>query len=278
MYTAANASRHTEDTLYPEGFYAYRENIDLGNKTLRSYYPYYRFMNRYIDNIAHDEHGGKGKYMDRYTFIHSYHKMKIIDSLITDEGLKQSMFRTTAGRYLLNARVEKDMQAMLDLFLEMNTNEEHRREITELAEATMRLTTGNQIPNVMIRTTDNTVKDLHSVFNKPTVLFFWSSQSIKHYKNIHERANELRAAYPEYDFIGINTDVNFAKWISIVRNAHYAPTHEFQFDDIDQAEKKLVINWVNKAIIVDKNGMIVEGNTNLFNKYIEKQLRPVVNQ
>lgn len=273
IYTSAISGKKLgNEEPFPEDFYDYRKEIDLGNANLRSYYPYYRFLNRYFDNLAYEQYGN-GNYLERYSFAHGVHKMKIIDSLITDDLLKQNMLRTAAGRYLLNARVEKNMKAMLDLFMEMNQNKEHRREISDLAEATMNLTTGNHIPNVMLRTADNTVKDLHSIFNKPTVLFFWSSQSVKHYKNIHNRADELREAYPEYDFIGINTDINYAKWISIVRNARYNPTLEFQFDDIDDAEKKLVINWVNKAIIVDKNGMIIEGNTNLFNRYIEGQLR-----
>ncbi len=278
MYTAATATKKfPEGITFPEDFYSYRETIDFGNENLRSYYPYYRFLNRYFDNLAHKK-CGHDKYLDRYSYKHCTYKMAIIDSMITDDMLKQNMFRTTTGRYLLNARNPKNMEAMLNKFLEMNPNKQHQREITELATATMNLTAGKQIPNVMLRTTDNTIKDLHSVINRSSVLYFWSSQSVKHYKNIHAKAYQLQEQYPQYDFIGINTDTNFGKWDGIVKSGGYHIQREFQFDDIDEAEKKLVINWVNKAIIVDDDGTILEGNTNLFNRYIDTQLAQHSNQ
>ena len=142
----------------------------------------------------------------------------------------------------------------------------------------MKLTPNHEIPNVMLLTADNTVKDLHSCFNRPSVLYFWSTGSIKHFKNIHSRAAELRDKYPEYDFIGINTDEHFKNWRNVVRSSGYDTQREYQFENREVARKKLVINSMNKAIIVDRKGMILEGNTNLFNREIEDQLLGFLNK
>lgn len=273
LYTSATSGnkKFMEEHTFPDDFYEYRNEIDLGNENLRSYYPYYRFLNRYFDNLAFEKYKGS-EYFNRGSFAHVYNKVTIIDSLITDEFLKNSMLRTNVGRYLFNAKDAKGQNIMMDLFLDINTNESHRVEIQKLADATLKLTKNNTIPNVFLLTTDNTVKDLHSIIKRPTVFYFWSSESIMHYKNIHKRASELQEKYPKYDFIGLNTDRNRVNWRSIVKASGYDPLKEYQFEDIEDAERKLVINWVNKTIVVNKNGLILEGNTNLFNKQIEHQL------
>ena len=110
------------------------------------------------------------------------------------------------------------------------------------------------------------------------LLYFWSSQSVSHLKNIHAKAAELNAKYPEYDFIGVNTDTHFKKWRGVVTQSGYNRTNEYQFDDIDEAKKKLVINSANKAILIDGNGIILEGNTSLFNIKIENTLLGYLNK
>ena len=89
---------------------------------------------------------------------------------------------------------------------------------------------------------------------------------------MHSKAAELSKEHPEYDFIGINTDTHFKKWRSIVLQAGFNKTSEFQFDDIEDAMKKLVINSSNKAIILDKNGSILQNNSSLFSTNINSIL------
>ncbi len=97
------------------------------------------------------------------------------------------------------------------------------------------------------------------------------------HKKIHTRANELKAKYPEYDFIGINIDLHFKKWLKVVQNSGYNPSMEYQVENFEVAELKLVIDSVNKAIIVDDKGTILNGNANIFNYSIEAELLGFLN-
>ena len=280
MYTSANAanSEKSNPENYPKDFYNYRNKIDFGSEDLRSYYPYYRFLNRYFDNLAYQGYKGEEfRYMNKYSFQHCEQKFNIIDSLVTNDSLKNNLLRSCVRHYLINGKDAQNEQQMVALFMKMNTNKLHHEEITKLAEATVKLTPGNPIPNVILVSTDNTAKDLHSSIKRPTVLYFWSSQSIKHYRDIHSKAAELKEKYPEYDFIGINTDTHFKKWRDIVRKSGYNPNTEFQLENIDEAEYKLVLNFMNKAMILDRNGIILEGNTNLFGSNIEALLLGYLN-
>ena len=150
--------------------------------------------------------------------------------------------------------------------------------MNKLAEATIQLTPNHIVPNLELVTTKNTVTDLQGIINKPTVLYFWSMKSVPHYKSIHFKVSELKSKYPEYDYIGINTDTHYKKWLNIVKRLNYNLSNEYQFENIQEAEKKLVLTSVNKALILDKDGMILEGNTNLLSTEIEELLLGYINK
>ena len=278
LYTSANAGKISNDTVnkFPEGFYNYRKEIDFGSENLRSYFPYYRFLYRYFDNLASKKYSENG-YYNKNSFKHNYNKIKIIDSLVTNDSLKNSLVKNIAGRYLLKCNNPDKQKKILNIFLKINTNNTHHRIINELAESSMKLTPGNKIPNLLLITTENTLKDLQSIIYRPTVFFFWSSNSVNHYKNIHIKVADLKSKYPEYNYIGINTDDNYINWSNTVTKYGYIKGQEYQFKNIAQAEKKLVIYSVNKAIIVDKKGAILEGSTNLFNLNFEETLQSYLN-
>jgi Thioredoxin-like len=279
LYISANAKKqlYDESIQIPESFFAFRKNIDLGNESLRNYYPYFRFLGYYLDNLAFEKYKGEAPF-NRESYTHNLHKVYLIDSLITNDSLKNSLLRNAVGRYFLNGDNAMEEAKMLEVFKKLNTSPSDHRELIALGEATMKLVPGNAIPNVMLLTTGNTVKDLREVIKNPTVIYFWSSQSANHYRKIHTRANELRSKYPDFHFIGINVDNHFKKWMRIVDNSGYSPQFEFQFENFDDAEMKLLVNSVNKSIVVNPNGIILDGNTNIFGLEIEQQLLGFLNQ
>jgi len=279
IYITANERKRGKDNYFtiPESFYSYRKNIDFGNETLRSYFPYYRFLFRYFDNLALEKNK-KTDYYSRNSFDHSYKKIELIDQIITNDSLKFNMVKNIAGRYLLGCNKREKQEKMLALFLKVDTNKEHQEEIISVANASMKLTPGNKISNLLLVTPENTLKKLQSIIHNPTVFYFWSNKSVNHYKNIHYRVTELNKIFPEYDFIGINTDTQLEKWKTILVKNKYPTSREYQFENLLKAEKELVIHTVNKAIIVDKNGIIINGSINLFNTNIENILLDYLNQ
>ncbi len=279
LYISAISKKqlYDESIEIPNSFYAFRNEIDLGSESLRNYYPYFRCLEFYLDNLAFDRYKGLAPF-ERTSFIHSLHKLHITDSIITNDSLKNSLLRNSAGRYLLNGDNALEEAELLAIFEQLNTNTEDHKEMRSLGEATMKLAPGNTIPNVMLLTANNTVKDLQTAISKPTVIFFWSSLSIGHYRKIHTRVNELRDKYPEFHFVGLNVDNHFKKWMRIVQTNGFNPQFEFQFENFDDAEMKLLVNSVNKSMIVDGQGKILDGNTNIFGLDIEQKLLGFLNQ
>ena len=278
IYITANERKKGSESYVtiPESFYSYRKNIDFGSETLRSYFPYYRFLFRYFDNVALDKND-ISSYYNRNSFKHSYRKIELIDSTITNEDLKNSLIKNIAGRYLLNCNSKKDQQKMLALFMKTNTNKEHQKELKEVATSCMKLTPGHKISNQLLVTPENTYKDLQTIIVKPTVIYFWSLKSVTHLKEIHRRVNDLKTKFPEFDFIGVNTDSNFNKWNATIKKYGYTTSKEFQFNDIENAQKDLIIYSINKSIIVDEKGNIINGSTNLFSSKTEEILLSFLN-
>jgi len=270
FYASVNIKNGKGDKI-PEAFYDFRDSIDYENESLRFYYPYYNFFNPHFDNLVY-QNSGKDGYYDKRSLAHNTAKLDMVNNVVTNDSLKNSLLRSITRMYLLRAKNAENKEQVTNLFLALNNSPTHHEEINQLSQATISLTPGKRIPNLMVICPNNEAKGLTSIISKPTVFYFWSSRSMKHYKDIHTKASELRGKYPEYDFIGINTDTHFKKWRAVVLKAGYDKAYEFQFDNITEAQRKLVLNSVNKAFIVDKEGIIIEGNTNLFKKEIETQL------
>lgn len=275
-YYASVNIKNGKGSKIPADFFDFRENIDYENESLRFYYPYYNFFNPHFDNLVYQNSGTEG-YYDKRSLAHNTAKLELVNNMVTNDSLKNSLLRSITRRYLLHSKNADSKQEVTNLFLALNNSPAHHHEINQLSVATISLTPGKQIPNLTVVCPNNEAKKLISIISKPTVFYFWSSRSMKHNKDIHTKASELRSKYPEYDFIGINTDTHFKKWRAVVLKAGFDKSYEYQFDNITQAQRKLVLNSVNKAFIVDEEGIIVESNTNLFNKNIESQLLAYLN-
>lgn len=279
LYTIANKGELevAKKEGFPKDFYNYRDQLDFGNENLRFYYAYYLFFNNYFDNLAFLKYAEKEDFNKRI-YLHAYNKVKIIDSLITNDTLKNNLLRRNVYHYILDSKDDDKKAEVFNFFLAKNTNPQHKNAMTKLYNASLALSPGKKIPNLFLLNTDNTVKDIHSILKKPSVIYFWSSQSIKHFKNTHIKAAELRSKYPEYDFIGINTDSHFKKWRTVVTKSGYDTATEYQFDNIDEAENKLMLNAASKTFIVDKDGTILDRTLSLFSSNMEAQLLGYLNR
>lgn len=272
FYAMANRSRVND---LGNDYFSYRKNIDFNNEKLRFYYPYYRYLNRYFNSIIVAKYPAG---VDRNSYAFNIDKLKMIDSTVSNDSIKNSLLRYTAFSYLLGAKDEKEEKELYSYFSTLNTNPNHVVQMGQLTEAAIKMSKGNLIPDVQVLSMDNNVKGLRSLIKKPTVLYFWSGESSAQSKMIHNRSAELISKYPEYDFISINTDTHFKKWRTTVKNLNFDPSKEFQVENISEAEKQLVLSFRSKAIILDKNSQILDGNTNMFNSNFEELLLGYLNR
>lgn len=255
-------------------FFSYRDSINFLNKNLEDFFPYNRFLNKYFDNLITE----KNNFYNKNTYRYNYLKLKLIDSLVKNQSLKNTLSKSLLYKYLVNSNKKDKQDELVNLFTKINTNQDHHDKIKEFSNTCKNLNKGKKIPNLLVVSTENTVKDLHSIINQPTILYFWSSNSTKHFIEAHNKANRIKEEFPNYHFLAINLDSQFSIWKDIIVKYHYNDFEEYQFKNVSKAKKELLILSINKAIIVNKNAEIINGNTNIFNTQIERlMLRAIRN-
>ncbi|WP_139855163.1 TlpA family protein disulfide reductase [Aequorivita sinensis] len=274
LYGAANRNTPAK---FSDDFFNYRKNIDFNKDELKFYYPYYRFLNRYFENMVCTKYN-ENDVIDRNSFDYNYKKIHIIDSVVASDSIRNRLLRYNTIMYLFNAQNEEEETRLFEAYKKMNTDKKYLNEVEQVYNASIQLIKGKKIPNVLLVNTENVLNELTNVINAPTVLFFWRGQPAIQHRNLHKRASELKAKFPQYDFIGVNTDTHFKRWRDIVYKSKYDSKFEYQIENLTDAEKKFILRYINYVIVIDKDGIILDGKTNMFNIDFEDQLQAFLNE
>ena len=78
------------------------------------------------------------------------HQLKLIDSLVTADELRDNLFRTVAFDYLLKYDSEENLEVFMTDFLNRSENNRHLAEIEALSEAIQNLSPNHQLPDLMV--------------------------------------------------------------------------------------------------------------------------------
>lgn len=260
----------------PDDFYEYRKSINFDKDTMEVYYPYFRLLHTYLDNIALDRFDQRMSF-DRRDYELNKYKLKLIDSMVSNRDIKNQLLYTSTRNFLLYTKEPSEEKDFLSLHNQLSSCPISKSDLNDLSTYTLKIKPGNSVPDVQLLTIDNTEANLLSIIKQPSVLFFWSYKDIQHQKTIHTRAQELQNKFPEYQFIGINTDDHFKKWRSEVNKLAYEKDSEFQLYNPKVAEKDLVITSSNKVLIIDAKGIIRNGHANIYQRNIENELLQYLN-
>lgn len=279
FYPAVNSEFDATGTTssLPSNYYDFRKKINYNNEALQSYYTYYRFMLWHLDYLAYEHYKNEHHYNSE-SLTHITHKLNIIDSLVTVESLKNSLLRTSTRRYIINCKNPEDEKKALELYLSLSTDQDHKNEITKISEASIKLMPGEKLPHLTIYNFNGEEVSFEQIITRPTVFYFWSINSLNHLRNIHSKADELKVKYPEFDFIAINTNADINAWKQIINRHGFDKEKEFRFHDPSKAMEYLIINTVNKSMIIDENAKIIDNHTNLFSSRFEEELLGILNQ
>lgn len=264
------------DKILPESFFTHRKEISFDQDTMEVYFPYYKMLDTYFDNLVINYYDSK-ELFNRSDYELNEFKMQLMDSIVNNQSIKNQLLYTTTRNFLLHTKSELNEEKLLSLHNQMSDCTYSKANLVELKKHTSRIKTGNLVPNTRLISIDNTEVELSHIITKPSLIYFWSYKDIKHQKNIHARVLELEAKYPEYQFIGINTDDHFKTWRNEVSKLGYTKENEFQLYNPKQGKEELVVNVKNKILLLDENAIIYNGHTNIFHRNIENELLQYLN-
>jgi len=262
-----NTPIHVEDL--PEGYYDFRKHIDYNDEELTEFYPFYYFLFNHFNNLASEKYyiDTNDSILVRTNVNYNLNKLELIDNLVNSEVIKNILLKYSTSNFLSKSESFKDSELMYNSYTEKNTDKDNAEYITNLFNTIKRLKPGNVLPEVEVYNHKNKSSTLNSIINKPTLLYFWSNANKHHYKSSHEKVDEFRLAYPEVDFISLNINSNNTSvWRRLLKQNDFDSNYEYRFKNPQVAKKLLAIQYINKVIIVDKDGNIVTSNEDLFSK------------
>lgn len=259
-----------EENLHniPSKFYSYRKELSLNNKDLIYFRPYYNFMKYHLGNLA---------YMECKEFclnnsdtkgaIHfNEHKLKLIDSLIQEKKLKDNLYRNVVMHYLIKVRdTPENTLSFMETFKAYSPVNTHMDEIDQLYKDVINLQPNNSIPNLMVQNSDGKSIGLNDISkDKKVIFYFWSAKHENHFKNAQARLNSIASQYPEHTFIGINRSTDYNQWQSMIELYKLNRANQYRSEDYEMLKTSLVIDHMNKSIIIE-NGLIVNGFADILN-------------
>ncbi|WP_418638962.1 TlpA family protein disulfide reductase [Winogradskyella sp.] len=277
-YFGNNKLIHIKDL--PKDFFEHRNHIDYNASHLSRFFAYNRFLSSHIENLAthtYYEHNAFHSKFNRHTMDYNMSKLDLIDSIITNETIKNNLLKYKAIDYISHNHTEIEANKFLDYYLTKSTNDEDQRYMKDLVSSLKRLRQGNPLPNIALVNYNDTEHLITSIINKPTIIYFWTSNSKSQYRNSHFMVDKLKSNFPQMDFISINVNDNDDKfWKKIINNYSFPTINEFKFKNSKLARKTLAVNYLNKAIIVDENAMILHPNANIFSSDFKETLEELL--
>lgn len=273
-YFGNNKMVHLKDL--PENFYAFRTQIDFNAASLSEVYAYNRYLFSFFDNIAVHDFYKDHEFHDSFNrelLSHSLAKLKLIDSVIEDEKIKNNLLKFTTRNFIISCNDIEQINIILTDYLSRSEEDSSKQEMSDLAQSIKNLQPGNKLPNIELVDVRNQTHQILDLIDSPTVIYFWSSNYKRHLRNIQQRILKLKDEYPNIKFIAININSdNLTHWEKTLESTNFDLTSEFRFKNESGAKKAYAVNSVSKVILVDVDHNIIHPNAKMFGTDIDNLL------
>ncbi|MBT8278135.1 MAG: hypothetical protein KJO41_03975 [Bacteroidia bacterium] len=267
---------YVDPDVLPEDFYAFRKEVSYDDEDLKDFYPYYNFLFPHFNNLA------LGKYVDqtndtifnRYSVHYNLNKLQLIDSLIKNKSIKNNLLKYSTRNFLSNSSSPPESEAVYSSFMLKSTNKEHTDYITNFFKTLKNLAPGNRFPEIELIDRNKQNISINSLINKKTVVYFWTKANKNHFIESHQKVAELRAKYPDINFISVNVNhQDVSSWTRNLRKNRFNSKHEYMLRNPEVANKILALYNIYKVIVVDENSRIISSNGNMFNTEFNRLLK-----
>ena len=242
-------------------FFDFRQFLTYGEKDLIFFEPYITYLMSYLSQEALEEK--KNFLQEKGNTEFNIKRLQLIDERINHPTLRNILARTVAYEELLNFRNHDYHETFLKYYMSLNSSPLYLNEILGLHRALIQMEPGQKLPLAQLENHKGEVINSDILFKgQPTVLYFWSQTQMNHFKRTHERVMQYKEQFPDYRFIGICIQ----PYNDLVRNYQeimkISPEDQMALVNFEQVSNEWVITLLNKGIIIDQNGIILDGFAN----------------
>jgi len=248
-----------QDSLY----FNFRKYLNFGEENLAYFEPYITYMLNFLNQEALVD--GENFFQAKQTTEFNIRRLALIDQLIPTENLRNNLSRTVAYEELINFKNFKQHDQFLKYYVTVNSSPEYELEIISLQASLMKMQANQSLPEIMLEDTEfQNASSVVLLKGQKTVLYFWSQTQMNHYKRTQERVKQYKNEFPGFRFVGICIQ----SYNKLVRDYQKVmeinPKNQFAFVDFENARKKWVLTLLNKGIVINEKGIILEGFGNFY--------------
>ncbi|MFH6768918.1 hypothetical protein V8G56_09240 [Gaetbulibacter aquiaggeris] len=265
----------------PKDFYSYRKDVDYNKEGYLEYLSYNSFLRSNFNNLSLEKHldHTTENHFSSTSSCYNLDKLNLIDSLVSNQTIKNDLLFYFTMSFLTKNKDVENNETIKKSFLSKSTDQKNNEIISNLTVALNNLKPGEKFPNINLVNSQNSDLNFNSLIKRPTAVYFWSNKFYDHFKDSHNKVNELKIKYPEIDFIAVNVDEqNIKVFEKTLKSNRFSVINEFQFKNPKESMHRLAIYPMTKVIIIDKDHIIVNSNANMFSSNFEEQLLGLISR
>src|SRR5690606_20603187 len=144
-----------------------------------------------------------------------------------------------------------------------------------LVQSIQNLTETGRLPNVNLKDLERNTVSSNDLFERKTILYFWSVKNENHFFAVHKKLQNLMEKHPDLDVMAVNLDESFENWKAFLNKNKpilNSKIKHYQASDLEDIKEKWVIMRQTRASIIDQEAKIIKGFVNIFDSTFEKQL------
>ena len=257
-----------EDSL----FFTYRQFLNFGDNDLAFFDPYINFIINYINQktLKPDELYFKAKQTNKFNI----RRLEVLDQKIAGKLLRNNLARAIAFEEILNFGNHEEHELFLQYYATINTSPSYLAEVIALHKDISKMDSGKSLPKIQLQNSSRvTINSASIPDGRPSVIYFWSQTQMNHYRNTLERVKFFQKRYPDTRFIGICIQPFNALVDQIQKMMEIDIEDQFALINFEDSSKAWVLTLLNKSIIINGKGIIIEGFGNFSDTDFENILK-----
>lgn len=256
-----------QDSIY----FDYRKYLSLSETDLAFFDPYINYLLNYLSEKALDS--SQNYFQNRQSTDFNIKRLLLIESHIGGSVLKNNLARAVAFEELMKMENHKNHEKFLQQFILINNSKSYLTEVLDLHNEIEDMSAGKILPELKLQNHQLKIVSTKDLIDQPTVFYFWSQTQMSHYRNTILKAKKLEKQFPKYNFKGVCLQPFNEIVFEVYRMMDIEPQTQLAFTDFDKDSKKWVLSLLNRSIVVDANGRIIEGFGNFSAPDFEDLLR-----
>jgi hypothetical protein len=257
----------SKDSVY----FNYRQFLNLEETDLAFFDPYIDYALNFLNEKSLDSSNYYFQIKQKTFF--NIKILQFLENKFKVRDFKNNLARAIAYDEILNFDNHSEHDNFLQYYFAVNSNTKFLGEVLNLHNDIKKMYTGSSLPEIPIQNSQLDTVSSNILFNnKSTVIYFWSQSQMNHYRETLRIIEEIKIDKPEYRYVGISIQPFNQMALEVNEILKQNVDDQFAIINFKNASKKWIITLLNKAIVIDNNGKIINGFANVFDSSFANEL------